>query len=959
MRNSVTLLIVLISSTLAAFAQTSEFTYQGNLSTGTPPVPTSVNHDFEFRLFSVDIGGAPIATLQRLNIPTSNGSFSVMLDFGTQFPANTSRFLEIAVRPTASGGSFQTLSPRTRILSAPFSVRSKDANNADTATIATNALQLGGVAANQYVVTSDPRMTDARSPLPNSNSYIQNQNGGPQSSSNFNVSGTGKANVFDAATQFNINGVKILSNSGANNLFAGANAGAANSGPFNAFVGFGAGAANTSGGSNSFFGYNAGNITQTGDSNSFFGASAGGFFSLGSQNTFIGANAGMNTLGVSANENTFVGSVSGISNTTGRGNTLLGFGSGVSVGTLSNATAIGNRAAVAQNNSVVLGSINGVNFCSAATNCADTNVGIGTTSPSERLHVVGNGLFTGNLTFSGALNGNGSALTNLNAGNITVGTLAINRGGTGLSTAGAAGTFLRSNGTGWVSSLLSAGDIPDIGGSYVRNTTSPQTANFNISGNGIIGGNLAIGPGTPGYRLDVIGRSRFRQNAGDTGTTNTAGFWFYQNTPAADRAFVGMDGDNGVGFYGNNGGGWGLLMNTQTGYVGVGNPTPTAALHVIGRNAPAVSSGNGVHADAVFQITGGTGGDTSSFFAGGNGGSATIQGGTGGVGFYGGNGGDVVLKGGNGGGINDVSGSVGGGGNVRIQGGNGSNGESAVFLQGGLTSGNSYGRLYLQPTGGQVHISSSKWIFGGDIGGDTGLVQAASPAVIRVGGGTAPQRLIASATGAGRFYVNSDLAQNGSIEAGIGLSLMNQPKWALVTTTGNGQLEIRNEATGETHVWILPDGRVGIGNSFPSQKLNVNGTVGLLLSGGGSTQVCQNPSTFSLSVCSSSIRYKDNISDFGRGLDLILRLRPVSFIWKENGASDFGLIAEEVAKTEPLLTTTNEKGEIEGVKYDRVGVVAINAIKEQQAEIESLRKEVAALKALLCAQNRNAEICSK
>ena len=45
---------------------------------------------------------------------------------------------------------------------------------------------------------------------------------------------------------------------------------------------------------------------------------------------------------------------------------------------------------------------------------------------------------------------------------------------------------------------------------------------------------------------------------------------------------------------------------------------------------------------------------------------------------------------------------------------------------------------------------------------------------------------------------------------------------------------------------------------------------------------------------------------------------------------DMGLVAEEVNAVEPLLTTTNTSGAVEGVKYDRVGVVLINAVKEQQ-----------------------------
>ena len=41
--------------------------------------------------------------------------------------------------------------------------------------------------------------------------------------------------------------------------------------------------------------------------------------------------------------------------------------------------------------------------------------------------------------------------------------------------------------------------------------------------------------------------------------------------------------------------------------------------------------------------------------------------------------------------------------------------------------------------------------------------------------------------------------------------------------------------------------------------------------------------------------------------------------------------------------THNDKGEIQGVKYDQLNVVLINAIKQQQNQIETLRAENAAL----------------
>jgi len=69
------------------------------------------------------------------------------------------------------------------------------------------------------------------------------------------------------------------------------------------------------------------------------------------------------------------------------------------------------------------------------------------------------------------------------------------------------------------------------------------------------------------------------------------------------------------------------------------------------------------------------------------------------------------------------------------------------------------------------------------------------------------------------------------------------------------------------------------------------------------------------------------------------------------------LVAEEVAKVEPLLVTHNEKGEIEGVKYDRISVVLINAVKEQQRTIERQQQQIHALKKLICASHGNAEVC--
>lgn len=140
-------------------------------------------------------------------------------------------------------------------------------------------------------------------------------------------------------------------------------------------------------------------------------------------------------------------------------------------------------------------------------------------------------------------------------------------------------------------------------------------------------------------------------------------------------------------------------------------------------------------------------------------------------------------------------------------------------------------------------------------------------------------------------------------------------------------------------------------------------------SGGGSQPLCSLgvdtfPGAVVLSACGSSLRYKKDVENFTSGLDLVKRLRPVTFTWKSDNQRDLGFVAEEVAAEEPLMATYNEKGEVEGVKYDRISAALVNAVNEQQGEIkqqkeliERQQKQIDALVKLLCAGNAKADIC--
>ena len=115
-----------------------------------------------------------------------------------------------------------------------------------------------------------------------------------------------------------------------------------------------------------------------------------------------------------------------------------------------------------------------------------------------------------------------------------------------------------------------------------------QTGSTNNYSAIFAGGHVGIGTTTPGFKLDVADRMRVRQGAN---AANTAGMWFYQTTPAADQAFVGMLDDTHVGFYGVGAGGFGLIMNTNNGNIGLGTNTPSYPLSVVGSSGSGADQG--------------------------------------------------------------------------------------------------------------------------------------------------------------------------------------------------------------------------------------------------------------------------------------------------------------------------------------------------------------------------------
>src|SRR4029077_2264551 len=81
----------------------------------------------------------------------------------------------------------------------------------------------------------------------------------------------------------------------------------------------------------------------------------------------------------------------------------------------------------------------------------------------------------------------------------------------------------------------------------------------------------------------------------------------------------------------------------------------------------------------------------------------------------------------------------------------------------------------------------------------------------------------------------------------------------------------------------------------------------------------------------------------------ILSLRPVTFHYKTDtkGTSQFGLIAEEVAKVDPALVLPDKEGKPYTVRYDAVNAMLLNEFLKAHQTMEAQQKQIDDLTARL------------
>jgi hypothetical protein len=206
-------------------------------------------------------------------------------------------------------------------------------------------------------------------------------------------------------------------------------------------------------------------------------------------------------------------------------------------------------------------------------------------------------------------------------------------------------------------------------------------------------------------------------------------------------------------------------------------------------------------------------------------------------------------------------------------------------------------------------------------------------------------------------------ADGSAWRAGIYGETANSGDLTFVSTQGRGirfMVDSDSDLLGANEIMRVSNGNVGIGNSNPAYLLTMEP------SGGG----FYDQSTHNW-VSVSSGRWKSNIKPMTKALETVLKLNAVSFKWKKrtdlfetsivgekkyissswdddpNGRDDIGLIGEEVRKVLPEVVAVDQKDShyVAGVAYSKMVPLLIEAIKDQQKQIEALKSEVADLKA--------------
>ncbi len=260
-------------------------------------------------------------------------------------------------------------------------------------------------------------------------------------------------------------------------------------------------------------------------------------------------------------------------------------------------------------------------------------------------------------------------------------------------------------------------------------------------------------------------------------------------------------------------------------------------------------------------------------------------------------------------------------GNLRL----GATGANTHVLDFGLSSSSTFSWLQARDRGNYATLYNLAF---NPIGGNVGIGTSSPNSTLTVGNSTGSIP--------GEISINPAYTSNEGGQINIRKSLNGSTAdWVIDqygTTSSDARLRIFNSISEANGITIMENGNIGIGSLTPSVRLQVAGDI------------------IANSIAGSSdLRFKTNITPIENPLQKVLKLRGVNFDWNKNAFPErsfseskaIGFIAQEVEKVLPEVVQTEKTAEgYKAVQYDKVVALLVEAIKEQQKQIDGLRLEL-------------------
>jgi len=134
----------------------------------------------------------------------------------------------------------------------------------------------------------------------------------------------------------------------------------------------------------------------------------------------------------------------------------------------------------------------------------------------------------------------------------------------------------------------------------------------------------------------------------------------------------------------------------------------------------------------------------------------------------------------------------------------------------------------------------------------------------------------------------------------------------------------------------------GAGSTAERMRINGNGNllIGTSTDNGYKLYVSGTIYATGNITANSDLTLKKNLKLIDNPIDKLMQLNGYAYQWKANDEHQYGVIAQEVEKILPYAVSTGYDG-IKGVSYNQIIPVLIEAIKTQQAEINTLKSKLA------------------